>query len=206
MNPACAATLVRGFVAIALPQMLVERLLQVQQQLQSSAGGDAVRWTKPAQLHVTLKFVGNVAVDTLNDLESAMRCACKDQAPFRLALQTAGCFPNSRNPRVIWVGISGELECLQKLQSRIDRETQAFGDHKEERAFQPHLTIGRVKAGAIQAKQAGRAIEQTSFGRVGAWTVSEIELMQSRLSTLGGQYTSLATIALSSHLPEARVN
>lgn len=206
MNPSCAAKPVRAFVAIALPQILVERLKQIQQQLQSGAGGDAVLWTKPAQLHVTLKFLGNVAGDALKNLKYALRHACKGQAPFRLALENPGCFPNTRNPRVIWVGISGELEPLQKLQTQIDREMQAFGDHTEEHAFQPHLTIGRVKAGAIQAKRVGRAIEQAPFGRVGAWTVSEIDLMQSRLSPQGAQYTTLATLALSSPLPEVRVN
>jgi RNA 2',3'-cyclic 3'-phosphodiesterase len=204
MNPSCHAKPARAFVAVPLPQILIERLKQIQQQLQSGAGGAAVRWTKPAQLHVTLEFLGNVAGDALNDLKSALRNACKDQAPFRLALEKPGCFPNTRNPRVIWVGVGGELEPLQKLQTQIDRETRTFGDHTEEHAFQPHLTIGRVNARAIQAKQVGRAIEQASVGRVGAWTVSEIELMQSRLSPQGAQYTTLATLALSSPLLEVK--
>ena len=202
MNPSDAAKPVRAFVAIAPPQILVDRLKQVQQELQSGIGGDAIRWTMPAQLHLTLKFLGNVSGVALSGLESALRHACQDQAPFRLALENPGCFPNPRNPRVIWVGINGELEPLQKLQSRIDRETQAFGDHAEEHAFQPHLTIGRVKVQGKEARKVGEAVEHAAPSKCGAWMVREVGLMQSRLSPLGAQHTTLAVLALSSPLPE----
>lgn len=196
MNPSCAAKPVRAFVAIALPQILVERLKQIQQQLQSGAGGDAVLWTKPAQLHVTLKFLGNVAGDALKNLKSALRHACKGQAPFRLALENPGCFPNTRNPRVIWVGISGELEPLQKLQTQIDREMQAFGDHTEEHAFQPHLTIGRVKVQGKEARKIGEAIERATVSSPGGWRVHNVELMQSEIGREGARYSILTTAQL----------
>jgi 2'-5' RNA ligase len=206
MNPFCTSKPVRAFVAIALPQILVERLKQIQQQLQSDAGGDAVRWTKTAQLHVTLKFLGNVAEDALNDLKAALRRVCKGQAPFRLTLENPGCFPNTRNPRVIWLGISGELESLQELQTQIARETQTFGDHSEVHAFQPHLTIGRVNARAVHAKRVGQAVEKSPVGKVGTWTVSEIDLMQSRLTPQGAKYATLATLSLSSPLSKVTLN
>ena len=204
MNPSCDPKPVRAFIAIALPQILVVRLKQIQQQLQSGANGDAIRWTKPDQLHLTLKFLGDVHEDGVNDLKSALTCACERQTPFQLTLEGLGCFPNARLPRVVWVGINDELEPLRRLQMEIDQQTQGFGDHTEERAFRPHLTIGRVKVQGKGARRVGEAVEQAAVGRVGAWTVSEIKLMQSRLSPQGAQYITLTTLALSSPKPEVR--
>lgn len=196
MNPPGAPELVRAFVAVAIPQTLVERLKQIQRQLAADVGGDAVRWTKPEQLHLTLKFLGTVRGEGVNDLKSAVTRACEGRAPFRLTLEGLGCFPNTRTPRVVWLGINGELENLRKLQMEIDRQTQAFGDHTEERPFQPHLTIGRVKVQGKEARRVGEAVEHTTVSGPGAWMVQEVGLIQSELAREGARYSTLMNARL----------
>jgi RNA 2',3'-cyclic 3'-phosphodiesterase len=198
MDPIDTSRSVRAFVAVAIPPPLVEALRAVQRQLQSKARADLVRWTKPEQLHLTLKFLGNVPANRLEALEAALNRACQDQRPFPLALEHLGCFPNLRNPRVIWVGIGVQGEALPGLHRRIEEAARDFGDHSEERAFQPHLTIGRVKTEPRRAMQVGAAIEQTPLGSLGEWEVGEVELMQSELLPEGARYSKLAAFALAS--------
>jgi len=175
---------------------LVAELKKVQQELQARLPDDSVRWTRPEQLHLTLKFFGHVAAQRLNDLTAALNRACAGIGSFQLVLENVGCFPHTKKPRVLWSGIGGELESLRKLQERIEQETGNFGDHKEERLFQPHLTIGRIKAIGIDARKAGEVVERTHVSTLGVWTIHQIKLMQSELAPRGARYTTLAAITL----------
>jgi len=193
---ASTAESVRGFIAIALEPGLVAELRKVQLELQARLPDDSVRWTQPEQLHLTLTFFGNVARENLENLTAALDRACAGIASFQLALENVGCFPHTKKPRVIWTGIGGELESLRKLQERIEQETGNFGDHKEERLFQPHLTIGRIKAFGIDTPRVGEVVERTHFSKLGGWTVRQIDLMQSELAPQGARHTTLAAITL----------
>jgi 2'-5' RNA ligase len=201
MDPSDTSKSVRAFVAVAIPQRLIEALNEVQDQLRPKVRAELIRWTKPDQLHLTLKFLGNVPGNRLEELKAALNRACEGQQPFQIALEHLGCFPTARNPRVIWVGIGGERETLPRLQRSIDEATRGFGDHSEPRAFQPHLTIGRVKAEPRRAMEVGAAVEQTPLGRLGEWKVGEVELMQSQLLPEGARYSKLAALALPSSVP-----
>jgi len=185
---------IRTFVAIALEPGLVTELKKVQQQLGAQLPVETVRWVRPEQLHLTLKFLGRVSRASLNDLAAALQRACSGFSSFRLTLEKVGCFPNTANPRVVWIGIHGELESLRNLQTRIERETQAFGDHSEDRAFRPHLTIGRVKAQGKGAGTVGGLVERAEVSKLGDWTVRQVHLIQSDLSPAGARYTTLATV------------
>ena len=193
---ASTAESVRAFIAIALEPGLIAELKKVQQELQARLPDDSVRWTRPEQLHLTLKFFGHVAAQRLNDLTAALNRACAGIGSFQLVLKNVGCFPHTKKPRVLWTGIGGELESLRKLQERIEQETGNFGDLKEERLFQPHLTIGRIKAFGIDARRAGEVVERTHVSKLGVWTVREIKLMQSELAPQGARYSTLATVRL----------
>ena len=193
---ASTAASVRAFIAIALEPGLVAELKKVQQELQARLPDDSVRWTRPEQLHLTLKFFGHIAAPRLNDLTAALDRACAGIGPFQLALENVGCFPHTKKPRVIWTGIGGELESLSKLQERIEQETGNFGDHKPERRFQPHLTIGRVKAFGMAARRVGEVVARAHVCRLGGWTVRQIELVQSELAPQGARYSMLAAVTL----------
>src|SRR2546430_2441511 len=144
---ASASTSIRAFIAIALEPGSIAGLQKFQQELQAKLLGNPVRWVKPQQIHLTLRFLGHVPKDSLDDLAAVLNRAGAGVAPLRLVLEGAGCFPNRDSPRVVWVGIQGDLDSLRRLQAQIEQEAQTFGDHTEERVFQPHLTIGRVTAG-----------------------------------------------------------
>jgi|SRR5438876_389228 len=191
---ACAADNIRAFIALPLEPVLAAEIRKIQQRLNSAAG--AVRWVNPEQLHLTLQFLGNVAADRLDELTAALRRACARTSPFQLALEGAGCFPNTRNPRVVWIGIQGELGPLRTLQERVAQETKNFGDHDDQRAFQPHLTIGRVKASGAEGRKAGQAIEGTRVSKLGDWAIHQVLLVQSELASNGARYTTLAAVAL----------
>jgi len=191
---ASQADSVRAFIAIAVKPALAAEVKKVQQRLNSPGG--VMRWSNPEHLHLTLQFLGNVAAGQLDALAAALRRACAQTAPFQLALEGAGCFPNTKSPRVVWIGIQGDLEPLRKLQEQIARETKTFGDHGDERAFQPHLTIGRVKASGSEGRKAGHAIELVTVPKLGDWTVHRVLLVQSELSPDGARYTTLAAVAL----------
>jgi len=193
MDPSTADN-IRAFIALPLKPVLAAEIKKVQQRLNSPGG--AVRWISPEQLHLTLRFLGNVATDRLEDLAAALRRACARTAPFHLALEGAGCFPNMKRPRVVWIGIQGDLEPLRKLQERIAQETNTVGDHGDERDFQPHLTIGRVKASGLEGRKPRQAIELVTVPKLGDWTVHQVLLVQSELSPDGARYTTLAAVSL----------
>jgi len=193
---ASASTSIRAFIAIALEPGSIAGLQKFQQELQAKLLGNPVRWVKPEQIHLTLRFLGHVPKDSLDDLAAALNRAGAGVAPLRLVLEGAGCFPNRDSPRVVWVGIQGDLDSLRRLQAQIEQEAQTFGDHPEERGFQPQLTIGRVTAGGKQARQVGDVIERAAVPKLGHWTVRQIHLVQSELSSEGARYTTLAAVPL----------
>ena len=191
---ASTADSIRSFIALPLEAVLAAEIKKVQQGLNSPVG--AVRWINPEHLHLTLHFLGNVDAGQLDDLAAALRRACARADPFQLALEGAGCFPNTQSPRVVWIGIQGDLEPLRQLQEQIGQETKNFGDQGDPRVFQPHLTIGRVKASGLEGRKAGQAIECATVPKLGDWTVNNVLLVQSQLSPDGARYTTLAAVAL----------
>ena len=198
---------VRVFIAIVPEPGLIAELKKVQRQLQARLPVGIVRWNIPEQLHLTLKFLGGIPGERVTDLAAALDRAGAGIAPFQLALAGVGCFPNAKNPRVIWVGIDGELHSLRKLQTQIEHETQHCGDHTEERSFRPHLTIGRVKALGKGAGKTGELVERTFIPKLGDWTVRQLHLVQSELRPEGARYTTLASALLiggNADVPRAR--
>jgi 2'-5' RNA ligase len=196
MTHAAAPSSIRAFVSIALSPFLLGEIEKWQRQIQSTLPGEGVRWTRREQLHLTLKFFGNVAADQVQELTAALQRAAEGIRPLRLSLAGLGCFPTGQRPNVIWVGVAGELAELETLQRRIDDETGAYGSHSEDREFRPHLTVGRVKASPSQARAIGEVVRQTRVGCLGDWLVAEVELIQSTLRPQGSIYTRLVTLPL----------
>jgi 2'-5' RNA ligase len=186
----------RAFVAIHLPSERASRLAEYQQELNRKLPAKAVRWTRPDQIHLTLKFFGAVRRDRVPDLQSALRRACGRAQPFELEAAGLGCFPNWRRPRVFWIGLAGAVSALEQLRSDVERETEAWGE-TEARAFHPHLTIGRVPEAGRHATRCWEELraepDRVLFGR---WRVEQLELMQSRLAPEGATYSSLAVLPL----------
>ena len=199
MNPPVTGPVVRLFVALELEPTLVAALVGVQQRLQEQLPRRVVRWARPEQLHLTLCFLGNVAVARLPALEAALREAVAGLAAPRLTLTGAGGFPDPQRPRVLWVGIGGDLAALGLLQARAAAAVAGFGEHREVRGFQPHLTVGRLgvsDTGAVRV--VGAALAAVAVGLLGEWCPTELHVIQSQLSPAGARYTELAVVVLGS--------
>ncbi len=195
--PAQTGERVRTFVAVCLPPSLLERVTLLQRRLRSLPEAKPVRWATPVQLHLTLKFLGNVPLADLDRLEESLTTAVAGLNPFDIGLAGLGCFPHARNPRVVWVGVTGALPRLEDLHRRVENALRGWGDHAEEpRSFQPHLTIGRVNTRTDDARRLGDLLERERVPELGIWTVREIVLFRSDLGPQGARHTVLASVPL----------
>jgi 2'-5' RNA ligase len=187
---------IRTFIAVNLPADVLARVGQVQAELKPAARSGAVRWAAPEQIHLTLKFLGDIASASLPQLEAALHRACAGIGPFGLRVEGLGGFPDLQRPRVLWAGIAGGLGSLHLLQKIVLRETEVWGK-PEERAFHAHLTLGRVKeCGPRELRELVAKMESMPVPEFGCWQVTELHLMRSELSPAGSRYTCLAAIPL----------
>ncbi|HAL62301.1 MAG TPA: RNA 2',3'-cyclic phosphodiesterase [Chloroflexi bacterium] len=189
---------IRAFVAIELSAGIKSELTQVQEMLKEKIATPHLRWVDPANVHLTLKFLGNVPLDRIQEITAALREACAGLSPFVMEVSGLGCFPTTNNPRVIWVGVQEETGRLKRLQERVEGSLAALGFKPEGRAFHPHLTLGRVRKGAHAGARRiiGGIVSATSVGDLGQMEVGEISLMKSKLLPSGAQHSRLETIAL----------
>ncbi len=190
-------TPLRLFAALPLPEELVDRLVSLQRALTRHWPAGSVRWVRRDQLHLTLRFYGNVPAPDAPALTKALQDACASMSPLRLGLAGLGGFPQARHPRVVWAGVSGDVAALQHLHNQIEAATGAFGEHQENRAFQPHLTLGRVVADrtrgpARPANPASPAWTQLDNDDLGCWTATAVHLIRSELDPRGARYTQLS--------------
>ncbi len=194
-----ASGTLRLFVAIAIPEPVRNEMARAQRDLQSLAPRRAIRWTKPEQFHLTLRFLGDVAAARVEELKAAVGTVCANSRPLRLRAEGISFFPNARSPRVIWAGIHDEERLLTGFQSRIEAVVGAFTTGRGEDPFIGHATLGRVKdlnrpdAGKLEAYA-----QQTGNAVLGEWTASEVEIIRSELSASGAQHAPLAGFRLQS--------
>ncbi|MBM2827356.1 MAG: ligT [Dehalococcoidia bacterium] len=150
----------RVFVAIELPQEVREGLAQVQDKLRSQID-EGVRWVDPWGVHLTLKFLGDVAPEKVTPIVQALTDVSNRNASFEVSIEQLGAFPSAVRPRVLWVGIGGDLSELIKLQGMVEDALAPLGFPPEGRGFSPHLTVGRVREGITRGilERIGRALE-----------------------------------------------
>jgi 2'-5' RNA ligase len=187
----------RAFIAIRIDPRAMQSLEEAQRSLQDQLPSPAIRWTPPNQIHLTLKFLGNVASNLVNPVLEALREACRPSSPFKLRLGQLGCFPGPRDPRILWVGLGGDLEVLRRLQTNVAEKMVPFAERSDDRPFQGHLTIGRMKR---PDRKTARVLEpilkNLNMPWIAEWNVREVELIRSQLSSAGPIYTSLGAIGL----------
>jgi 2'-5' RNA ligase len=188
----------RLFIAIRLPDQIQAALERAQTRLRSSLRQSSVRWTRPEQLHLTLRFLGNVEAHRVEALITAGQSACRDFAQLSLRVEEVGFFPNERFPRVIWAGVRDSGQQLGLLQTAVQTATQEFCSEPPDHRFQGHVTLGRIKD-LKRAETAAlvRAASALASERFGESTATEIELMRSQLSSSGAEHERLAGFLLS---------
>lgn len=182
----------RSFIAIELPDEVKFTLDGIQQSLKKS--GADIRWVKTDNIHLTLKFLGDIEEKSVTAIIHALKGACKNHKIFRVEILGIGTFPAKRSPRVLWAGINGTGE-LVKLQAEIDDAMASQGFDPEKRAFSPHLTIGRFRSsrGRDSLLEKTEMIKHESFG---LFDVRSIYLIKSDLKPSGAVYSRLAEFPL----------
>jgi 2'-5' RNA ligase len=190
----------RLFVALEPPEPVRRRLAAMQAGMRRAAGAAAgeVRWVAPDAIHLTLQFLGAVPEERVAALEAAVAEAAAESTALRLEVRGAGGFPSARRPRVLWAGLVGDLEPLAALAAGVGRRLAPLGYPPEERAFSPHLTLGRARE-ARGAPGLGAAIASAAEQEGPPWRATDVCLVESHLSPSGARYEVVARFALGSH-------
>lgn len=183
----------RLFIALELPRETLDALTALQDRLKREAAPRVVRWVRPAGIHLTLKFLGDTPANQQAAITTALNNATSAHGPITLHAAGLGCFPNTRRPRVVWVGLTGDLDPLRALQAAVEEALEPLGFPREKLKFSPHLTLGRVRreASSSAVQSLGQLIAKTEISTMSTWTATTVNLMRSELHPDGARYTAL---------------
>jgi 2'-5' RNA ligase len=192
-------SVIRAFIAIDLSPDIVQKLDQVLSDLRKWLPGASVRWVPAKNIHLTIKFLGDVSVSNQELLTHALQGEVCRHSSFEMGVGELGVFPSLRRPRVIWIGIEAPSE-LAILHRGIETEMARLGYAPEDRPFSPHLTLGRVSrnANSDEMRRIGEVLSARKVGFLGAMRVQSVHLYRSDLQSSGSIYTCLHSSNLSS--------
>ncbi len=187
----------RLFIAVNLEEELKKRIVPLREKLKKTAAD--VKWVVVENLHLTLKFLGEVSEERATQIEPVVAPVLASFPPFEMRLSGFGIFPNFNYPRVIWLGIEEGSENLKGLSEKIEDSLVPLGFEKEERTFTAHLTLGRVRSLKNKPELIKKIeeIHATENREIGTQKVGSIYLMQSMLKPAGPIYLSLKEWQLS---------
>ena len=190
---------IRSFIAVELPEEVRSALHRLQAEL-TLPQYSFVKCVASESIHVTLKFLGNISPQKVAEITRVMEQASQGVSPFQLQISDVGAFPNMRQPRVLWVGIKGELDKLTAWQKRIDDGLVPLGFVKETRPFTPHLTLARVRENCSPGdrRDLGELVMKTHVEVDYKVAVNSLSLMRSQLLPGGAVYSRLAEVKLKS--------
>jgi 2'-5' RNA ligase len=191
-------SLVRIFIAIELSEPVCDAIQKQTARLRQSLGNELIRWVPTHNMHLTLKFLGDTTTSHLEFLKQMLAREANSHPQFNLQLGGLGAFPNSKRPRLLWIGIHAPAD-LVSLQKSIESGTSRLGYEQEERAFSPHLSIGRVRQNISPPEQQKirLALETIQLGNIGTARVDCVHLFKSDLQPGGSIYTKLFSAPLS---------
>jgi len=189
---------VRAFVAVELDDSIRRGLFRIQSDLQRHLEKRAIRWVRPEGIHLTLNFLGDVPAGRLDSIGEVLAPACRGLAPFEVHPERLGCFPDFKRPRVIWVGLGGDVASLLALQKATTGALDSVGFSPEGRSYSPHLTLGRVRREVRGREKStiGPHIQEIEVPALGAIGVESVILMRSDLSPRGASYLRLGSFPL----------
>ena len=185
---------IRAFLAIEPPEDILQAISRLQEKLKQEISG-RISWTKPQGQHLTLKFFGDIAAEDISNICAAVENRLASGSSLKLKIEKLGMFPDAHRPRVLWCGITGDVEKLSVLQKQLDSDFASIGFPREDRPFQGHLTLGRIKEPRGLSGISEAFAKHNAFA-AGEFTCKELVLFQSKLSPQGAVYTKLAEFAL----------
>jgi len=192
---------IRTFLAINLSVPTIRAVTEAQGVLRQSVGKVLkMAWVAPANLHLTLKFLGQVETEAAEAVGDVLARGVAALKPFEVRAVGVGAFPDEQRPRVLWVGLVDESGALKTLQADVERWMEGLGFAREARPFAPHLTLGRVKEGHGSVAEALQQFRDTGFG---ASTIREVTLYESRLRAKGAEYVVLRRAVIGAPPPPA---
>jgi 2'-5' RNA ligase len=188
---------VRAFVAIKLPTEVRAALGDVQAELKEVLPRNSTAWTRPANMHLTLRFLGDVASSRLPELQLKLREALTGFGSLDLVCERLGCFPDLRFPRVVWAWVHDVEERLAQLHRRVDEAVAGFAEKPAEARFTGHVTLARPKQiKRADAERLAGFVERAVERKFGNWSGREVELIRSELSPGGSQYSTIEVFRL----------
>jgi RNA 2',3'-cyclic 3'-phosphodiesterase len=185
--------MIRAFIALTPPATLQQAFAEVQAALQRLSL--PLRWVKPAQIHLTLKFLGDIFPETIDPIAQAIRQTVITCTPFTLSVRGLGCFPNPTRPRVLWMGVHAPHDALLHLHQCLETALTPLGFAPDGRPFHPHLTLARGQQ-RVNGRQLATAMQAYGDQHLGEMLVEQVLLYQSQLHRDGAVYTMLRSVAL----------
>lgn len=186
---------IRSFLAFDLPPEIGEVLSRVYGEVSRSSLD--VRWVRAEGIHLTVVFMGDIQESDISPVGEQISGVCSRYGPFSISLKSMGCFPNSRNPRVLWVGVEGDLERMSRFRNEIQRKLVSFGIQEEKRDFRPHLTLGRFKKPGKNAAETEKLLLNYKGLTSPACSLKEFIFFKSDLRAGGAVYTKMRSWPLS---------
>ena len=187
----------RLFIALPIPTHATDAIGRAQEELRSALPAPAVRWTRREQLHVTLKFLGNVDAERGDELTGTIWRACARFGPLQLTARGLGMFPNLRRPRVIWVRVADRDERLGTLHQLVDSASAPFTTERPEPSFTGHATLGRCtslnRKETLTLARLAAEMEHRVFGE---WRADAVEIVRSELGRGGSHHAVVAAVPL----------
>lgn len=190
--------MMRCFLAVELPPGLQQAIRAATAGVRLAVGMQIIRWIPEQNIHLTLKFLGETAPSSLQQIGAALQSEVPQYKCFDVTLKGLGAFPNVKRARVLWIGLDAPAS-LASLQRELDVATSRLGYVSEERPFSPHLTVGRVRENASTAdlQRIRDALQGTSVGNLGTLPVRAVHLYKSELLPSGSVYSKLHSVNLS---------
>jgi RNA 2',3'-cyclic 3'-phosphodiesterase len=206
-SPTCFATIpgrlsqnkgvsetVRAFVALSLPDEAAELVARAVEQIRVLAKSHGVRGSWTRHPHLTLVFLGQTSLIDVSKAEQAIRNACQGFPALAMHVRGVGGFPSLSRPRVVWLGLTGDIDELKNLQGRIASALQGVGEHREKKPFNPHITVGRLRESPPASFN--KALKELQDGHLADAVFDQVHLFRSELSPKGAKYTPLVSVSL----------
>jgi 2'-5' RNA ligase len=187
----------RLFIALPVPAEVRDNIARAQSQLRRAAPSGALRWTRPEQFHLTLKFLGDIPSAQLDALKQSMAEVCAGFSVFPLAAAGIGFFPHAQKQRVLWAGAADETGQLAELQRRMHAAVLPFAPADRSERFSGHITLGRFKPGHFGSLE--NLLERAARLRAqnfGGWPAETVELVRSELTSEGALHVPVGAFAL----------
>ena len=180
---------IRSFLAFELPSEIKKIVARVSGELRQSTLN--ARWVKVDNIHLTVVFMGSVETEDITAIAQGVQEVCQTFGPFDMSLKGIGCFPNRRTPRVLWLGLDGELERMSDFRDALQGHLTGFGIKEEKRKFKPHLTLARFRKPKKMDVKEDQLLSKYEDISSSVCSLKELILFKSDLKPTGAVYTKL---------------